>query len=97
MMYMDQGGIGALTISISWDSIQNVSSPKNNGSVGGCEWEGCGVSPLIGRVNLNKDVNIHKIWSLPDDNVEELTVLSAVLHLHIPHQRIVEMTWIVAL
>ena len=32
------------------------------------------VSPLVGRVSLNQGVNMHRIWSVPDDN-PELTVL----------------------
>ena len=53
------------------------------------------VSPLIGRVNLNEDVNMHKTWSVPDNNMVELTVLPGVLHQGMPHQRSFEMTWIV--
>ena len=40
---------------------------------------------------------MHKTWSVPDDNMVELTVLPGVLHQGMPHQRSFEMTWIVVL
>ena len=77
MINKDQGSIEVLTI--IYNGIQNVLSPKHKGSVGGREWVGCVVSPLVDRVNLNEEVNMQRTWSLPDNNAEELTVLPAVL------------------
>jgi len=67
-MNKDQGDIEVPII------IQNVLSPNHDGSVGSFEWVCWVVSPLIGGVNLNKDVNMDKTWSVADDNMEELTV-----------------------